>query len=245
MEKLTLTMKPFWENDTVARMQIRVSFDAADLPEKAPELEYCAEGFVGLCPFSGAFSLILPQNPVRFRLSLIWNMSEMPDDARAVWSYGNGNVEKEMSAWNVRFTFYGVGRMQAAEDGGFGIYWFSKPEFEVEATTERLVQLFRYMREFFRDKEPTYKIFLRRDPFKISGGGSGAGKAFISGYSAFGGMDVKRWLNVLAHEMVYNWPCMDMKIPGYGTWYSEGTAEYYSTVLPYRVGLRVVSFCGG
>ena len=42
---------------------------------------------------------------------------------------------------------------------------------------------------------------------------------------------------ILAHEMVHNWPQLNDNPYGVTTWYSEGTAEYYSVLLPLRLGL--------
>jgi predicted metalloprotease with PDZ domain len=43
--------------------------------------------------------------------------------------------------------------------------------------------------------------------------------------------------NLLAHEMVHNWPHMNDEPYGECTWYVEGTAEYYSVMLPLRFGM--------
>lgn len=37
--------------------------------------------------------------------------------------------------------------------------------------------------------------------------------------------------------MVHNWPQLNDNPYGVTTWYSEGTAEYYSVLLPLRLGL--------
>lgn len=189
--------------------------------------------------FSGAFAFILPDNSVRFNFSLIWDMDEMPEEARGVWSLGTGNVEKELCAWDVRFSYFACGIMNVEEVGDFGIYWFGETPFNIRSVTKRLSNLFVYMANFFKDDNPVYRIFLRRDPFEKSGGGSGALRSFMSGYSAFGeeSMDMERWFCILAHEMVHNWPMGDDSVTGTMTWYMEGMAEYYSAVLPFRAGL--------
>lgn len=186
---------------------------------------------------TGCFAFILPDHDVKFLFSLHWDMAEMPEEAIGVWSFGVGDVRREMTAWNARFTYFAAGVMNRREEGDFGIYWFGRPTFDIDSVIDRLAELFKYMANFFQDENPIYRIFLRRDPFEKSGGGSGALRSFMSGYSAFGSVDVQQWYNILAHEMVHNWPYMDDHITGTGTWYTEGTAEYYSTVLPYRAGL--------
>lgn len=191
---------------------------------------------------TGCFAFILPDHDVEFLFSLHWDMAEMPQEAKGIWSFGAGDVEKEMNSWNVRFTYFAAGIMNSVEEGDFGIYWFGQTPFDIHSVTKRLCQLFAYQAKFFQDENPVYRIFLRRDPFEKSGGGSGALRSFMSGYSAMGGVDIEQWYNILAHEMVHNWPYMDDHIPGMGTWYTEGTAEYYSTMLPYRAGLADVEY---
>lgn len=185
---------------------------------------------------SGCFAFILPYTTENLLFDLQWDMSEMPKDARAIWSYGRGDTKKELTPWDIRFTFFACGVMECEEEGDFGIYWFGEPTFNVRSVTKRLAKLFEYMAEFFQDNDSEYRIILRRDPFEYSGGGSAAARSFISGYSALGTVDVEEWYATLAHEMVHNWPFFDDTVTGTGTWYSEGIAEYYSTVLPYRAG---------
>lgn len=186
---------------------------------------------------SGCFAFILPFMTEKILFDLHWDMSEMPEEARAIWSYGNGDTRRELTPWDIRFTFFACGVMNCEEKGDFGIYWFGEPTFNVRSVTGRLADLFGYMADFFQDEDPEYRIILRRDPFEISGGGSAAARSFISGYSASGTVDVEQWYSTLAHEMVHNWPFMDDTVTGTGTWYTEGMAEYYSAVLPYRAGL--------
>jgi predicted metalloprotease with PDZ domain len=93
------------------------------------------------------------------------------------------------------------------------------------------------MADFFGDREARYRVFARRDPFEKSGGGTAAARSFMFGYSAATFQDVDGMQNLLAHEMVHNWPHMDDEPAGLATWYNEGCAEYYSVVLPWRAGL--------
>lgn len=186
---------------------------------------------------SGMFSFILPKSSESFHVKLHWDLSAMPDNARGIWSYGEGDVEKDLSSFELRFTLFNTGIMNSYEQGEFGVFWFGEPNFEIRPASERLYQVFLYMKDFFHDDDPSFRVFLRRDPFKISGGGSACPRAFISGYSDYGGMNADHWYCVLTHEMTHNWPYMDDRIAGEGTWYTEGATEYYCTMLPYRAGI--------
>lgn len=311
MDNLELTLKPRWENNTVADMQIYMSLPVSALPDKGAELMYCEEGwlcvpfavfedleitddlgrieymeeegisiygikFKNLCfqrrpegilkwqykifprilpegyrsspyydfrsePFgmngSGAFAFILPSLEVKFYVRLHWDMSLMPENARGVWSLGTGDSCWQLDAWRLRNTYFAAGIMNAEEEDEFGIYWYGEPSFDIRSTTARLKDMFEYMKRFFHDDNPVYRIFIRRDPFEQSGGGSGALRSFMIGYHEKSEIDMGNWFCRLAHEMVHNWPRMNDNIVGEGTWYTEGIAEYYSAVLPYRAGL--------
>lgn len=310
MEKLSLVLKPRWENDTVVDIEVSSSIETSVF-SSAPALFYCAEGWLcvpfavydsfeisddlGPVPYvdrkatsmwgievnglfferplqgnlkwsyrifprvlpegyrsspyydfraepfgangSVGFAFILPPIQSQFRVALHWDMSRMPKEARAVSSLGAGDFEIDTDGWTFRTCYFATGIMNAEENEEFGIYWFGEPTFEIRPATKRLRELFTYMCDFFQDTNPTYRIFLRRDPFEQSGGGSGGTRSFMSGYSASGTVDTDDWFCVLAHEMVHNWPRMDDSTVGTGTWYTEGTAEYYSAVLPYKAGI--------
>lgn len=316
MNRLTLTLKPRWEQDTVANMSIYAAFPAEgfDGDLSKPALQYPDQAFGGLCPFpeweelriaddlgdipyeiretptlyaaatfrgfffarrpvgtvqwsmkllprvlpegyrsspyydfraepfglngAGMFSFILPAvgaaTPMDVHLE--WDLSEMPAGARGIWSFGEGTVEKVLTPWQLMLTLYNTGLMHAVEQDGFGVYWFAEPNFDAGSVAKRMLPIFLYERDYFHDSSAQFRVFLRRDPFEKSGGGSACPYAFISGYSAFGGMDPDSWFNVLIHEMTHTWPSMTDFNVGEGTWFSEGATEYYCTMLPYRGG---------
>lgn len=192
---------------------------------------------------SGMFAFILPNTgsaPLSVRLE--WDLSQMPENARGIWSYGEGTVERMLTSWQVRLSLFNTGVMHSVEHGSFGVYWFEQPYFDVESVAEKLYPIYQYMADYFHDTKSSFRVFLRRDPFEKSGGGSACPYAFISGYSAMGGMDADHWFNVLIHEMTHTWPSMEDFNVGEGTWFSEGCTEYYCTMLPYRGGFLDAAF---
>lgn len=192
---------------------------------------------------SGMFAFILPNTGERtVSLRLDWDLSKMPENARGIWSYGEGTVERALTSWQIRLSLFATGVMDCLEQPDFGVYWFSPPNFDAKGTAERLYPIFRYMKTYFHDVASCFRVFLRRDPFPISGGGSACPYAFISGYSAMGGMDEDRWFNVLIHEMTHTWPSMVDFNVGEGTWFSEGCTEFYCTMLPFRGGFLDADF---
>lgn len=186
---------------------------------------------------SGYFSLILPNSEEKLSVHWRWDMAGMPTKARAIWSYGEGPVDAELSAEDLRFSLYAVGVMQAMESADFGIYWFTPVDFAMQPIFDKLNAIFTYMKHYFHDQDSTYHVFIRRDPFEHSGGGSACRYAFISGYSATSGIDQQRWFDVLVHEITHTWPTMVDDQRGEGTWFEEGCTEYYCATLPYRAGL--------
>ncbi len=185
---------------------------------------------------SGYFSLILPNCNDEFEVMLHWDLSNMPENARAIWSYGEGDVTRTLKSQDVASTMYQVGVMNTVENGSFGVYWFGNPEFDIASVANRMIPIFDGMKNFFKDEDAKFHVFLRRDPFKKSGGGSACQYAFISGYSALGGVDLDQWFRVLLHEVVHTWIYMRDDDGENTTWFNEGATEYYSTMIPYWYG---------
>lgn len=207
------------------------------LPEgytSSPYFDFRAE--TGGFNSAGITFLFLPADD-KWETHIHWDLSDLPDGARGVWSLGTDDIACEADAETLRFSYYMAGLLHAQERGEFGIYWFGDVPFDIDVASKRIRDLFSYMCEFFHDTEPVYRVFLRRDPFEKSGGGTALARSFMSGYSAIKPPDIEHWLNVLAHEMVHNWPSMNDEPAGAGTWYAEGIAEYYSALLPLRAGL--------
>lgn len=185
---------------------------------------------------SGMFIFAVPCTEEKLHITLAWDLSLLPAGARGILSLGEGTVEKDMKPDGLWQVLFNIGMMQAIETEDMGIYWFSEPNFDVRSVAEKLLPIYRYEAGHFGDASCTFRVFLRRDPFERSGGGTACPYAFISGYSAFGGMEAGKWFNMLLHEMTHTWPSMEDNPVGTGTWFSEGATEYFCTVLPYRGG---------
>ncbi len=207
------------------------------LPEgyhSSPYFDFRAEP--GGINSAGLIFLILPGGGT-FDTSITWDCQYMPEGARGVWSLADGDARQEAAVDTLLYSYYMAGVMNAVEEGAFGIYWFGEVPFDIAAAAGRVRELFRYMCGFFGDSDPTYRVFIRRDPFEKSGGGTALKRSFMTGYSAQTVPRMEDWFCTIAHEMVHNWPHMDDEPAGKGTWYTEGIAEYYSAVLPFRAGI--------
>ena len=175
-------------------------------------------------------------------LDLKWDMSDMPENSRGVFNYACGDFTKIFNSRELRMSYFAAGIMKAVETENFGVYWFSDPDTDMLPLAEKLKDMYLYNSKFFNDENGVYRIFFRRDPFEKSDGGSAAYRSFMIGYSALGTTDWDRLYTVLCHEMIHNWPMMDDSITGTATWYNEGCAEYYCTMLPLRAGFATAEY---
>lgn len=184
-------------------------------------------------------------------ISVFWDLSQAPDGSKAGWTFGDGPEAHTVGAkLTLRKSVFAVGPMKAissrvtistSHEATFGIYWFGDPPFDVEALAEKLSPLFSGMANFFNDDETVYKIFIRRSTVR-SYGGTAFSRSFIFEYYDRANVSAENAFDLLAHEMVHNWPYLDQCsvdnacIASRG-WYLEGIAVYYAIILPYRLGI--------
>ena len=166
---------------------------------------------------------------------LSWDMSAMPEKSRGVCTLGEHKV-KAKTLDRLRECYFAMGQLNAIEEGDFGFYWMSKPPFDVKEVAEYTKKLFSQMQKFFKDTEKVYRIFVRKDPF-LTSGGTALYRSYLFGWNTTQPCSLEDKKAILAHEMVHNWPQLNDNPYGVTTWYSEGTAEYYSVLLPLRLGL--------
>lgn len=186
---------------------------------------------------AGVTFLPLFSSDHEIEIFLNWDLKHMPEDAAAVSSFGKGNQHRLGSADSILYAFYAAGQVHCVSEKNFGFYWFSDPRFDIRQMANNVKQMFFIMADFFEDpKTEGYSVFARKDPFDVSGG-TALHRSFLFGYNNGLKTCVGNLQNVLAHEIVHNWPHMDDEPYGSCTWFVEGTAEFYSIVLPYRHGI--------
>ncbi|MBO4886741.1 MAG: hypothetical protein J5589_00310 [Firmicutes bacterium] len=252
----------FPERPAEGTIHVRYRIFPRILPEgyrRSPCFDFRAEpnGLNG----TGLFSLVLPYSEdekEKMETALSWDLSRLPEGSRAIFSLskpscaegkvlgegeirGEGDVLGEYTRKDLADTMFAVGRMQAFEKDGLGVYWFLNPPFDIRGIAEKILPIFRYEKNYFEDPSAGFRVLLRRDPFTPSGAGSACPYAFISTYSAldtpedFAGNEEK-WIDVFIHEMTHTWPAMEDQTTGDGTWFCEGATEYYCTMIPYWGG---------
>ena len=181
--------------------------------------------------------LAVPINSEPHRIKLHWDMADMPAGSRGIWSFGEGDITKVAPAEQLVSSFYFAGPVKsypAQPTGRFAMYWLSEPPFDVAAAAGMIQKLFDYMSAFFHDDGASYRVFMRKT--LANGGGTALTRSFMFGYSESKPPTAESLEGLIAHEMVHNWPTLSGDHAD-TSWYTEGSAEYYSVVLSYRAGL--------
>lgn len=192
-----------------------------------------AGGFAG----SGNGFFAAPVGAKPYRVRLTWDLSAAPAGSRGVWSLGEGTVDATIPPDVLQFSYYFVGPIHsypATPDPRFSFYWLSQPPFDPNELGDKMKSLYGSMAAFFSDEGGSYRVFARQNPFKGTGG-TGLARSFTFGYNFDARPTVDSLQGLLAHEMAHTWPAMQGE-HGDTAWYSEGMAEYYSTVLSFRAG---------
>ncbi|PZQ57284.1 MAG: hypothetical protein DI570_20100 [Phenylobacterium zucineum] len=188
-------------------------------------------GFAG----SGNGFIATPVAAGPYRVKLTWDLSASAPGSRGIWSLGEGTVETVVPADVLAFSYYYVGPMQSyppKDDPGFDFYWLSPTPFDANELGAKMKALFGSMATFFNDGGGSYRVFVRQNPYKGTGG-TGLARSFMFGYHPPAKPTLESLQGLLAHEMAHTWPAMQGD-HGETAWYSEGMAEYYSTVLSWR-----------
>lgn len=194
---------------------------------------------------SGVVSLVAPKEG-RYHIYVNWDLSETPNDTRAVSVRAEGNHDFIGTTDDYRFTMYAVGKVKSlsSEDGKANIYWLSEPLPDKERVTVNTVKVINALEEFFQDSETRYSVFIRKDPFKYSNGATAFTNGFIYGYSDEMPLNWERAQDIFAHEIIHTWPKLVDRsgLEGESTWYHEGTAEWYNIKILHELGLTDESY---
>ena len=188
-------------------------------------------GFAG----SGNGFMAAPVASGPWKIHLTWDLSAAAPGSRGVWSLGEGTVDAVVPSEVLQFSYYYVGPLKsypAQADPGFDFYWLSDTPFDANDLGAKMKALYGSMAAFFSDAGGSYRVFVRQNPY-LGTGGTGLARSFMFGYHPPAKPTVDSLQGLLAHEMAHTWPAMQGE-HGDTAWYSEGMAEYYSTVLSWR-----------
>ncbi len=171
----------------------------------------------------------LSDDPADFTVR--WDLSALPEDASAAWTFGE---HRRGGGKTLTESFYACGLLDGVRAGNFRYFWLRNDALLDTAVTA--AKLFRMEADFFSDGGEPYAIFARRVPFPVKPGGTALERSYLYLYNSPEQLD-SSLLFLFAHEMVHNWITLPDEPYGTTTWYVEGMAEFYSTVLPWRAGL--------
>ena len=190
----------------------------------------------GVCG-AGVTFLALPDTPYVHDITIRWDLSQAPHDARGVCSWGEEQARFAGTMEDLAYTYYMAGpvrRYPAAAGGVFAMYWLSEPSFDPHAVAAQTERLYLAMCDFFREPAPGFRVFVRKHPYR-GNGGTAVRRSFMFGYSEAEAPTRESLTSLLAHEIAHNWPMLDGDWDENG-WFDEGTAEYYSITLLRREG---------
>ena len=172
-----------------------------------------------------------------YHISLRWDLRDTPEGTKAASTYGSGDVTFDGSCQIYTFLLMIVGRYKMAEAGGkYRVYWLNDNLPDQARMERQLPELLQVIFRYFHEENTPYSVFLRKEPYEQSGGGTGFPGAFEYGYSDGTPFNMDSSLNILAHETVHRWTNLQ-NFRGEGVWFNEGMAEYYSMMIPLRSGI--------
>ena len=195
------------------------------------------DGFGGLMG-AGVYFMATPTTAAPYDITLNWDLSNLPEGARGVWSLGEGERKITAPANALSFSFYALGDVKSEPEEGaedFALYWVAQPPFDIEELASQTRTLYNSMASFFGDADAPYRVFIRENPYP-AGGGTALTQSFMFGYGAGGETTSGGLKMLLAHEMAHNWPRLSDAEHPLTAWYTEGNAEFFSSSLAYRAG---------
>ncbi|HET8750819.1 MAG TPA: peptidase M61 [Sphingomicrobium sp.] len=208
----------------------------------APPLELTSEsgGFSG----AGSTFLLLPPGDATYRLSVNWDLSDLPAGAAGASSLGVGNATSSspLPAEALADSFFMAGTIGRFPDkgtaDGFFSAWQGSPPFDVKPLMEWGAHLRGDYIRFFKDSSPEpYGVFIRRNLVN-PGGGVALHHSFVTTYGEKTGSDPHDLELTLAHEMFHTFaPRIGDPAGLESSWFGEGLATYYQRELPFRFGM--------
>lgn len=232
--------KRVWRAERATEGDIVVSYRF--LPRDVSDINRCYPIFDAIQEKNGALicgvTTIAAVEMANYHIYVSWDKSHMPEDAGVAAIRGVGDFDFVGTPMDYTFSLYMVGKIKSVVDvsGKRRVYWLDDHLPDEEKAITQLPPLLEVMCSFFKDKDLNYGIFFRKEPFEISNSGTAFEGGFAYGYSDKMPLVMETALSTLAHEIVHNW-CRLEHATGEENWYSEGTAEFYSILVPLRSGI--------
>ena len=194
-----------------------------------------------------------------------WDLSQIAEGSTSTWTWGDGLSTDHIGTMESAIdTLFAVGPLLSSKtsqivlpntrEETFGMYWMGDAPYDPVSFFKNLSTLFTGMASFFNDSGSFYRIYIRRSTV-LSYGGTAFARTFIFEYYSAFEYSFSDSIFLLAHEMVHNWARIgqcgssstlhstsvsaltDPLCEDDTTWFDEGIAVYYGTLLPYRLGV--------
>ena len=209
----------------------------------APPLELRAEGS-GL---SGALKcfVLLPPGPESLTFDLRWVPPSELNSSTGRWvgvsSLGDGALAKPalrgegLEHLGDAYFIGGDLRDRHLTSGELSTWWLTSPGIDVDAFSARLGATYDLMSQTFGAPARPYRVFLRAHPHRGTNA-SAHPASFVLAMNPLSPPDAGSLYETIAHELVHEWLHLDGPDED-KTWFVEGSADYYSLVLPLRAGM--------
>ena len=183
----------------------------------------------------GAGENFLPSfNREKINLNIGFDISDLPENCSYVWTYG-GSGHFKVKGDVLSSSYFCVGKINRCENGNFGYYWLDDTV-DLSETAAMAEKIFSHFSVFFGDTDGPYRIFARCRETSVCGG-TAADRSYAYIYAPEMHPSKEDLKLLFAHEIVHNWTTMSDIPYGICTWYQEGIADLYSTLLLYRNGM--------
>ena len=198
---------------------------------------FIAEG--GGLSGSGLGFLILPTTSNDFEITISWNLTLAPSDTRYAMSLSERDLASPKNPRILHETYFLLGDIHSFDEEDFGMYWIDEPPFAPRDVGGKIASLYIQMAHFFQDPVRQYRVFVRHNE-NLCSSGTGFYRSFTFSWSdlSLKQRNDRETLEFLGHELVHNWIRLQRPDENYSNmWFTEGGAEYYSTILLRRFGL--------
>ena len=119
--------------------------------------------------------------------------------------------------------------------GGVTVWSLGEPTWDLTAFAERVGRTHRLMSDVLGERDGGFRVFLRRSRAR-GFSGSAHPASFAMSWHEESVQDLETLHETIAHELVHEWLQLDGP-PSETTWWVEGSADYYSQVVPLAHGL--------
>lgn len=185
--------------------------------------------------------LALPEGGWPRKVTIDWDLAAMVPGSRAVTSFGEGSSTTTLDADTLAYGYFMAGpwqKLPPTADRGFMVYYLTPPAFDLDAAAQDVAATYRYATRFFGTAPQPFRALMRTTQ-RFQGGGGGGRNSFIFGTVKGEGREPDEINALLTHEALHNW-INAMKKGPQGAWFDEGATNYYTAILPYRIGRRSI-----